>query len=165
MSIPSSSPTSPTIPVFTFDLYTSLGQVHVFTSPGFPDLRKSLSIEDARVRMQGVFATIFNARRQLVGYQLELASPANIQVLEPAVADPFAMAAMPIGSLLRYSPGSRFGHRVKIAGVVTMAGTTSRTCRTKAAECRWVEMSAPSISASASKQSVIPLWLAATRLS
>ena len=113
----------PDHPVFTFDLYTSLGHVHVFTSPGFPDLRKSLRIEDARVSMQGVFATIFNSRRQLVGYQLELASPANIHILEPAVADPFATAATPIGSLLRYSPGSHFGHRVKIAGAVTMAGS------------------------------------------
>lgn len=110
-------------PVFTFELYTPLGHIHVFTSPGFPDVRESHMIEDARVRMGGVFATVFNSRRQLVGYQLELASPANIQVIEPAVADPFAMAATPIGSLLRYSPGSHFGHRVKIAGAVTLAGS------------------------------------------
>ncbi|MGB0066258.1 MAG: EAL domain-containing protein, partial [Terracidiphilus sp.] len=109
-------------PVFTFALYTSLGQVHVFTAPGFPDLRKSSQIEDARVRMQGVFSTVYNQRRQLVGYQLQLASPANIQIIEPAVADPLAMPATPIGSLLRYSHGSHFGHRVKIAGAVTMAG-------------------------------------------
>ena len=109
-------------PIFSFPLYTSLGQVHVFTAPGFPDLRKSSQIEDARVRMRGVFSTVYNERRQLVGYQLQLASPANIQIIEPAVADPIAMPATPIGSLLRYSHGSHFGHRVKIAGTVTMAG-------------------------------------------
>jgi diguanylate cyclase (GGDEF)-like protein len=110
-------------PIFTFELYTSLGQVHVYVAPGLPDLRKSLPIEDARVRMQGVFSTIYNSRRQLVGYQMLLASPANIQVLEPAITDPFAMAATPIGSLLRFAPGSHFGHRVKIAGAVIMAGS------------------------------------------
>lgn len=109
-------------PVFTFELYTSLGQVHVYAAPGFPDLRTSRPLEDARVRIQGVFGTVFNSRRQLVGYQLQIASPENIQVLEPAVADPFAMAATPIGSLLRFSPGSRSGHRLKVAGAVTMAG-------------------------------------------
>lgn len=111
----------PNHPVYTFDLYTSLGQVHVFAAPGFPDLRKSRSIEDARVRIQGVFSTVFNSRRQLVGYQLQLASPQNIQIIEPAVANPFAMAATPIASLLRFSPGSHFGHRVKVTGSVTMA--------------------------------------------
>jgi len=112
----------PDHPVFTFELYTSLGQVYVYTSPGFPDLRKSSPIEDARVRIQGTFSTVFNSRRQLVGYQLLLASPANIQILEPAIADSFAMAATPIGSLLLYSPGSRSGHCLKVAGAVTMAG-------------------------------------------
>ena len=109
-------------PVFTFELYTSLGQVHAYAAPGFPDPRKSRSIEDARVRIQGVFGTVFNSRRQLVGYQLQIASPENIQVLEPAVADPFAMAATPVGSLLRFSPGSRSGHRLKVVGAVTLAG-------------------------------------------
>ena len=59
-------------PVFTFELYTSLGQVHVYAAPGFPDLRTSRPLEDARVRIQGVFGTVFNSRRQLVGYQLQI---------------------------------------------------------------------------------------------
>lgn len=111
----------PDHPVFTFELYTSLGQVHVYTSPDFPNLLASGSIEDARVRIRAVFGTIYNSRRQLVGYQAQLATPAEIQILEPAASNAFTMAATPIGSLLRFSPGQRFGHRVKIAGSVTMA--------------------------------------------
>jgi len=109
-------------PEFTFDLYTSLGQVSVVSAQGSLDPRISRLIADARVRIRADFATIFNSRRQLVGYQLQLAGPENIQVLEPAVPDPFAVVVTPIGSLLRFSPGSRFGHRVKVAGAVTMAG-------------------------------------------
>ena len=111
----------PSHPVFTFELYTSLGQVHVFTAPGFADARSARTLEDARVRIRGVFSTIFNSRRQLVGYQLEVANLADIQILEPASANPFAVQTTPIGSLLRFAPGSRFGHRVKVAGSVTMA--------------------------------------------
>jgi len=113
----------PSHPIFSFELYTALGQVHVMAAPGFPDLRQSRSIEDARVRMQGVFSTVFNSRRQLVGYQLQLANPENIQILEPAVPNPFSLDATPIGSLLRFSPGLHYGHRVKVTGYVTLAGS------------------------------------------
>jgi hypothetical protein len=110
--------------VLTFQLFAAFGQIHVFTSPGFPDLRQSGKLEDARVRIRGVFGTVFNSHRQLVGYQLLVASPSQIEVLDPPpVPDPFNMEITPIGSLLRFSPGSRSGHRVKVAGVVTMAGT------------------------------------------
>lgn len=102
-----------------FELYTDFGRVRGTASPRFslPDLRR---IEDARVDIRGVFATVFNSRRQLIGYQLDVASPADIRVIEPATANPFDLPATPIGSLLRYSPQARFGHRVKIAGAVTM---------------------------------------------
>ncbi|MGB6721468.1 MAG: EAL domain-containing protein [Terracidiphilus sp.] len=110
-------------PILTFELYSSFGQIHVSTSPGFPDLRQTGNLEDARVRIRGVFGTLFNSRRQLVGYQLLISTPSQIQVIEPAVRDPFAMEATPIGALLRFSPGVRFGHRVKVAGSVTMTGS------------------------------------------
>lgn len=109
-------------PVFTFELHTELGQVHVFTSPGFPDLRRSGRLEDAEVRIRGVFGTVFNARRQMIGYQLLVASPSDIRIVEPAVPDPFSLETTPIGSLLRFSPRARFGHRVRVAGTVTMIG-------------------------------------------
>jgi diguanylate cyclase (GGDEF)-like protein len=112
----------PSHPILTFELYTAVGQIHVFTSPGFPDLRQSRNLEDARVRIQGVLGTIFNSRRQLVGYQLLVSSESHIQTIEAAVSNPFETAATPIGSLLSFSPGTRFGHRVKVAGSVTMVG-------------------------------------------
>jgi diguanylate cyclase (GGDEF)-like protein len=110
-------------PILTFELYTSIGQIHVYTDPGFPDLRQSRHLEDAKVRISGVLGTIFNSRRQLVGYQLMVASPSQIEVIEPGVRDPFSMETTPIGALLRFSPGSHFGHRVKVAGSVTMVGS------------------------------------------
>jgi diguanylate cyclase (GGDEF)-like protein len=104
----------------TFDLVTAVGQVHVYTSPAFPDLEHSRHLEDASVRIRGIFGTVFNSRRQLVGYQLLVETPSDIAVLEPAVPHPFAMEATPIGSLLRYSPNARFGHRLKVEGTATL---------------------------------------------
>ncbi|MGA2727489.1 MAG: EAL domain-containing protein [Terracidiphilus sp.] len=113
----------PDHPLLTFELYTALGQIHVSTSPGFPDLRATGDLEDARIRIKGVFGTIYNSRRQLVGYDLNIASPSQIEIIEPAVGDPFALETTPIGDLLRFSPTARFGHRVKVAGSVTLVGS------------------------------------------
>ena len=107
-------------PVWTFELISSLGRVHVFTSPEFPNLQEARKFEDARVRMSGVLGSVFNSRRQLVGYQLLVQRPEQIQVLEPGVANPFAMETTPIQDLLRFSLHVRYGHRVKVAGTVTL---------------------------------------------
>lgn len=107
-------------PDLTFELLTAVGQVHVHTSPDFSDLDHSRSLEDAKVRIRGVLATVFNARRQLVAYQMVVEKRSDIEVIEPGIADPFAMETTPIGALLRFSPAARFGHRVKVQGTVTL---------------------------------------------
>ncbi|MGA7522542.1 MAG: EAL domain-containing protein [Acidobacteriaceae bacterium] len=112
----------PDHPALAFDIFTAVGQVHVYTSPLFPGLEESRNLEDARVRIRGVFGTVFNSRRQLVGYQLVVEKRSDIEVLEPGAPDPFAAKATPIGALLRFSPHAQFGHRVKVEGTVTLAG-------------------------------------------
>jgi diguanylate cyclase (GGDEF)-like protein len=112
----------PNHPILTFKLYTSIGEIHIFTAPGFPDLRASTHLEDAKIRLEGVFATAFNARRQLLGYRMAVASPDQVKVLEPPTGDAFAIEATPVGSLLHFSANEHFGHRVKVAGSVTAVG-------------------------------------------
>ncbi len=107
-------------PTLTFELLGPIGQVHVSLAPLAANLEQAQHLADARVRIRGVFGTVFNARRQLVGYQLAVQDLSNIDVIEPAVADPFAMETTAIGSLLRYSPRASFGHRVKVEGIVTL---------------------------------------------
>jgi diguanylate cyclase (GGDEF)-like protein len=108
-------------PALAFDVFTSVGQVHVYTSPLFPGLAESRNLEDARVRIRGVLGTVFNSRRQLVGYQMLVERWSDIDVLEPAASDAFKAPITPIGALLRFSPDGRFGHRVKVEGIVTLA--------------------------------------------
>lgn len=112
---------NPSHPILTFELFTGVGQIHVFTNPNFADLNQVQSLEDAKIRIHGVFSIVFNSRRQLVGYQLLVDGPSDIQVLEPAVSNPFEMERTPIQSLLSYSAHSQYGHRVRIEGIVTLA--------------------------------------------
>ena len=51
------------------------------------------------VRIRGVFGTIYNSRRQILGDQLQVAAPSDIEVLEPTTPDPFRME-----TTLRWEP-------------------------------------------------------------
>ncbi len=106
----------------TFELYTFFGQVHVYTGPTFADNQYLRSLEDATVRMRGVLGTVFNARRQLIGYNLSISTTHDVQIVRPAVPDPFGQAVMPVSELLRFSPRADSSHRIKVKGSVTMVG-------------------------------------------
>ena len=74
---------------------------------------------DARVRVRGVCATLFNTRRQIVGIQLYVPSPRYIETIEAAPEAP--MEPRPIDELLRFSAHDPSGHRVRVHGIVTLA--------------------------------------------
>ncbi|MGD0201345.1 MAG: response regulator [Bryobacteraceae bacterium] len=101
-----------------FDLATPVGRVRVQT-PGPAAGSHPERLADAKVRARGVFATIFNDDRQLVGYRLCLTSMDEMEVLDPS-AGPFQSAARPIAELLRFSPSDAGSHRRHVQGVVTM---------------------------------------------
>lgn len=106
----------------TFDVYTTFGTVHVVAGPEFGGIESIRKLEDSKVRIMGVGSVIFNSRRQMIGLQIVISRPSDIKVLEPGLADPFEGSAVPISNLLRFSPTTRFGHRIKVSGVVTMVG-------------------------------------------
>lgn len=109
-------------PIITFELFSTLGQVHVNASPRFSAVQELRGLEDARVRIRGVLGTVFNNRRQIIGYQLAVENPEQIQILEPAPQNPLATPPTPIAKLLQFSPDMRPGHRVRISGLVTYLG-------------------------------------------
>jgi signal transduction histidine kinase/CheY-like chemotaxis protein len=82
--------------------------------------KRSLPPPDSRVRVQGVCASLFNARRQIVGFQIYVPSPEFVQLLEPG-PDPATLRSHPIDELLRFSFSNSPGHRTRIRGVVTLA--------------------------------------------
>jgi diguanylate cyclase (GGDEF)-like protein len=111
---------NPDHPLVTFEMFTEFGQVHVVTASIFSNLNQVRSLEDAKVRIRGVFGITFNSRRQMIGYQLLVADPSEIEVIEPAVPHPFESERSPIQSLLSFSSRSQYGHRVRVEGTVTL---------------------------------------------
>jgi diguanylate cyclase (GGDEF)-like protein len=106
----------------TFDLYTSLGPVHVGVMEHPSQENFMADLQDATVRVRGVVGEVFNSRKQLVGLQLAVENMKGIDVIEPGSSNPFAVPATPINKLLSYSPHTRFDHRVVVSGTVTMVG-------------------------------------------
>jgi signal transduction histidine kinase len=73
---------------------------------------------DSTLRVRGVCSTKFNRKRQLFAIRLMVSRTEDLLVQVPAPANPYAVPAHPIGSLLQFAPHESFGHRVKIEGTV-----------------------------------------------
>ena len=76
---------------------------------------------DARVRIRGACASVFNERRQLLGIRLIVPNRESIVVVEPAAADPWTLPVQTADSIMQFRPDSRPGHLVRIRGRVTFS--------------------------------------------
>ena len=76
---------------------------------------------DALVSIQGVCGVELNLRRQFSGVTLYAPNLDQVNVLEPAPPDPFAVHATPIAAVATFDPDHLAGRRVKIHGTVTLS--------------------------------------------
>jgi len=74
---------------------------------------------DSTVKIRGVCASYFNMQRQLFDVRLLIAQPEDLTVISPAPAEPFTIPARSIEQLMQFTPHGRYGHRVKVRGVVS----------------------------------------------
>jgi signal transduction histidine kinase len=74
-------------------------------------------IVDSTVLARGVQGCIFNQKRQVLA-PLLFVDEDNFIIQELAPADPFAGVACPLQNLLHLVPNPRYGHRIKVCGVV-----------------------------------------------
>ncbi|OAI57204.1 hypothetical protein AYO49_02590 [Verrucomicrobiaceae bacterium SCGC AG-212-N21] len=72
------------------------------------------ALVDAELRVSGLAAGDINDRRQLVMPYVRVTSMADVQIVKPPPADPFAAPTVPLTDLQRASTDA---HRVKILGV------------------------------------------------
>jgi signal transduction histidine kinase/CheY-like chemotaxis protein len=79
---------------------------------------------DAKVRIQGACASVFNERRQLLGIRLIVPGLEYMTVLERGVVDPWSLPVEPINTLMQFSPDKRPGHRVRMQGIATLQNST-----------------------------------------
>lgn len=98
------------------DIATGGGRLAAYAS-NFPEAQLS-ELVDSSVRVRGVCVTLFNQQRQLFQLRLVVPRPEDIVIEQPAPKDPFSVPTQSIGSLLQFTPGVAYGHRVKVAGTV-----------------------------------------------
>lgn len=75
---------------------------------------------DAEVRIRGVCGALFNEKNQVRGVNVFIPSLDDIQIVEPGVADPFAIPVQSMSSVLRFRVRGTPGHRVRIHGTVSL---------------------------------------------
>ncbi|MFM1903953.1 MAG: hypothetical protein RLZZ440_1853, partial [Planctomycetota bacterium] len=74
---------------------------------------------DARLQVAGLVATSRNWRSEFVSPRLIVGRHEDIQILEPAPNDAFAVESVPLAGLNGYSPEGRPVHRRRVEGTVT----------------------------------------------
>jgi signal transduction histidine kinase len=95
----------------------------LFRAP--PDLAWE-SLVDANVRLVGICATSANWRGQFQGAELLVARPEDMEVLQSPVAGPFSLPITPVAEVLRAGGENRWGHRVRVSGIVLHRGLDRR---------------------------------------
>jgi len=78
------------------------------------------SLVDSLIRIDGNAAPLFNQRRQMVGVHLFFPALRQVTVVQPAPRDPFAVPAVPVTQLFRFSPDPGLLRRVHVQGTVTL---------------------------------------------
>jgi hypothetical protein len=103
----------------TLTLTTPLGRfraVILTTSNQPPPAR----LVDSLVRVRGACSSELNARGQISGVFLHVPSLDQIQPVQLAPLDPFAIPSIQIGAVGKFDPERLAGRRVKVSGVVTL---------------------------------------------
>jgi len=110
----------------TLELEVTDGLLFV-TAVRDPDADYS-SLVDARVRIHGNEAPLYNSNNQMIGARVIFSNLSAIQVIEAAPGDPFQLPTLPIDSLFRWDHMSAIRHRVHLRGVVTMQWPGASLC-------------------------------------
>jgi diguanylate cyclase (GGDEF)-like protein len=78
------------------------------------------NLVDAKIRIHGNEAPLYNNRSQMIGARVIFPDLSTVRVIEPAARNPFNSAVLPIDRMLLWDQVSRSSHRVHLRGRVTM---------------------------------------------
>jgi PAS domain S-box-containing protein len=103
---------------YVLDLATGQGRL-TLQATHLP-VARSEQLVDSTVKAEGVCITHFNTQRQLFDISLLIPFPNNLAIEHPAPGDPLAIPEQPIKSVMQYSWGNTYGHRVRVTGTVIL---------------------------------------------
>lgn len=98
---------------------TFMGNISIKDMPTNVNRTVPPNLVDSTIRFRGVCVSLFNNRRQITGVEMWAPSLDSIQIVEPAVTDPFRLPTQPIVSLGQLHLRGALQRRVKVAGIVT----------------------------------------------
>ena len=105
----------------TLTVEMSGGRIQVYLATGSTEALAAL--QDAILRVRGTVLPIYNSQRQIQGVRLWVNSLLELDVVEPARADPFAMPLKSVAQLSHFDPsGASPFYRVKVQGQILYAG-------------------------------------------
>jgi hypothetical protein len=108
-------------------LYLSLADGEIMASTTRQPGADYDSLIDAKVRLRGNAAPLYNQQRQLIGFYMLFPDLAQVTVEEPAPAHPFTSPVSPVSGLLRFTP-NRSSHRIHVRGTVTLIWSGRLLC-------------------------------------
>ena len=103
---------------YVIDLATGQGRL-TLQAKQLP-VARSEQLVDSTVRAKGVCITHFNTQRQLFDISILIPLPEDLVIERQAPSDPLAIPEQPIKSVMQFTWGSTYGHRVKVTGTVTL---------------------------------------------
>lgn len=111
-------------PYRSFRLMTAMGPVLV-SMVEEPDFERLRTLIDARIRLRGIFGTLFTTDGVLNGYRLFIWNNDGIEIVTPAPDDPLATVARPVKDLLKFNGVPNRTRRAHVRGVVTFNDSSS----------------------------------------
>lgn len=103
-----------------FFIMLATGQGGIIAQARQLPVAKAEELVDSLVRVKGVCMSRFNSQRQLFDIGLLVPLPEDLTVDQPSPVSSQSLPAQPIKNLLQFAWGGSYGHRVKIAGTVTL---------------------------------------------
>src|SRR6185503_1257251 len=89
--------------------------------PSTADPGLAARLVNARVRVRAVCRSVLTGKGQWADIVLNSPGPAELVVVTPPAADPFALPVSPVNTLLRFTSARSWEHRVRVRGTVTFS--------------------------------------------
>lgn len=99
------------------------------------DLPHTLANSDLRI--QGVFGSIFNEERELIGLQLFVPSLNHVEVIDEGLTNAFAQPKRALKEIMQFNPG--MAERMRVSGTITLSEPGRGFYLRDASGAAWVE--------------------------
>lgn len=99
------------------------------------------TLVNSDLRIQGVFGSIFNEDRELIGVQLFVPSLNHVEVIDEGLTKAFSQPKRALKEIMQFNPG--MAERMRVAGTITLSEPGRGFYLRDASGAAWVESTLP----------------------